>query len=157
MVHPKNYARFHIFLCFCFGVGQFYAYNYVFEFWVTSLIYGLGLRRNPIEDGKQIIRIHLLIYYYHNVNKQSKTTPWAYVRATLYLLHHWLPGARNYIHSFIWDVITHSCPKVNSTLLKSLSSLCKLIWRHWTYEMPVRYILSNVWVRFSIFSTLSRI
>ena len=33
----------------------------------------------------------------------------------------------------------------------SLSSLCKLIWRHWTYKMPVRYILSSVWVRLSIF------
>ena len=29
----------------------------------------------------------------------------------------------------------------------SLSSLCKLNWRHWTYKMPVRYILSSVWVR----------
>ena len=37
----------------------------------------------------------------------------------------------------------------------SLSSLCKFIWRHWTYEMPVRYILSSVWVRWSIFSQLS--
>ena len=37
----------------------------------------------------------------------------------------------------------------------SLSSLCKLIWRHWTYNMPVRYILSSVWVRLSIFSPLS--
>ena len=36
-----------------------------------------------------------------------------------------------------------------------LSSLCKLIWRHWTYKMPVRYILSSVWVRLSIFSQLS--
>ena len=26
----------------------------------------------------------------------------------------------------------------------SLSSLCKLIWRHWTYKMPVRYLLSSV-------------
>ena len=26
----------------------------------------------------------------------------------------------------------------------SFSSLCKLIWRHWTYKMPVRYILSSV-------------
>ena len=34
-------------------------------------------------------------------------------------------------------------------------SLCKLIWRHWTYRMPVRYILSSVWVRLSIFSQLS--
>ena len=39
----------------------------------------------------------------------------------------------------------------------SLSSLCKLIWRHWTYKMPVRYILSSVWVRLSIFSPLSTI
>ena len=37
----------------------------------------------------------------------------------------------------------------------SLSSLCKLIRGHWTYKMPVRYILSSVWVRLSIFSQLS--
>ena len=37
----------------------------------------------------------------------------------------------------------------------SLSSLCKLIWRHWTYKMPVRYILSSMWVRLSIFCPLS--
>ena len=37
----------------------------------------------------------------------------------------------------------------------SLSSLRKLIWRPWTYKMPVRYILSSVWVRLSIFSPLS--
>ena len=36
----------------------------------------------------------------------------------------------------------------------SLSSLCKLIWMHWTYKMPVRYILSSVWVRLSIFSVI---
>ena len=36
----------------------------------------------------------------------------------------------------------------------SLSS-CKLILRHWTYKMPVIYILSSVWVRLSIFSPLS--
>ena len=34
-------------------------------------------------------------------------------------------------------------------------SLCKLIWRHWTYKMPVRYILSSVWVRLIIVSQLS--
>ena len=31
----------------------------------------------------------------------------------------------------------------------------KFIWGHWTYEMPVRYILSSVWVRSNIFSQLS--
>ena len=29
------------------------------------------------------------------------------------------------------------------------------IWRHWTYKMHVRYNLSSVWVRLSIFSQLS--
>ena len=31
------------------------------------------------------------------------------------------------------------------------------IWRHWSYKMPVRYSLSSVWVRLSIFSQLSNI
>ena len=42
---------------------------------------------------------------------------------------------------------------VQYTILSSSS--CKLIRRHWTYKMPVRYILSSVWVRLSIFSPLS--
>ena len=29
------------------------------------------------------------------------------------------------------------------------------IWRHWNYKIPVRYNLSSVWVRLSIFSQLS--
>ena len=33
--------------------------------------------------------------------------------------------------------------------------VCKLIWKHWTYKTLVRYILSSVWVRLSIFSPLS--
>ena len=37
----------------------------------------------------------------------------------------------------------------------SLSSLCNIIWRHWNYKMSVRYILSSVWVRLSIFSPCS--
>ena len=37
----------------------------------------------------------------------------------------------------------------------SLSSLCKLIWRHWTYKMAVRYIWLSVRVRLNIFSQLS--
>ena len=36
----------------------------------------------------------------------------------------------------------------------SFSSLCKLIWRHWTYKMSVRYILSSVWVRLSKFPVI---
>ena len=39
----------------------------------------------------------------------------------------------------------------------SLSSLCKLIWRHWIYTMTVGYILSSLSMRLSIFSQLSHI
>ena len=41
---------------------------------------------------------------------------------------------------------------VHNTL--SLTSLCKLIWRHWSCKMPVRYILSSVWVKLGTFSQL---
>ena len=37
----------------------------------------------------------------------------------------------------------------------SFSSLCKLIWRQWTYKMPVRCIWSSVWVRLSTLYKLS--
>ena len=33
--------------------------------------------------------------------------------------------------------------------------IVQIIWRHWTYKMPVRYILSSVWVRLSILSLLT--
>ena len=39
---------------------------------------------------------------------------------------------------------------------RSYSFVCaNVIWRHWTYKMPVRYNLSSVWVRLSILSQLS--
>ena len=37
----------------------------------------------------------------------------------------------------------------------SLSSLCRLIWRHWTNKMLVRYMLPSVCLRLRLFSQLS--
>ena len=57
----------------------------------------------------------------------------------------WIFGysmARGLIHLFIHYTI-------------SLPSFSNLIERHWTYEMPGRYILSSVWVKLSKFSHLS--
>ena len=48
-----------------------------------------------------------------------------------------------------------ACSSYSFVCTISLSSLCKLIWRHWTYKIPLRYILSSVWVRLRIFSPLS--
>ena len=47
------------------------------------------------------------------------------------------------------------CTRLFVQVTISLSSLCKFIWRHCTYKMPVRYILSSVWVRLRIFPPLS--
>ena len=37
----------------------------------------------------------------------------------------------------------------------SLSSLCRLIWRHWTNKMPVRYMRPSVCLRLRLLSQLS--
>ena len=60
--------------------------------------------------------------------------------------------------SFWWVQILGyvlACISYSFVCTISLSSLCKLIWRHWNFKMPVIYILSTVWVRLSIFSPLS--
>ena len=74
----------------------------------------------------------------------------------------WKPGICFHYYCEVYDeckysdmfwLADHTCLFVQYII--SLSSLCKLIWRHWTYKMPVRYILSSVWVRLSIFSPSS--
>ena len=67
----------------------------------------------------------------------------------------YIPGNRDFVSITIVQFMSSNIIRlfVHNTI--SLSSLCKLIWRHWTYKMPVRYILSSVWVRLSIFSQLS--
>ena len=67
----------------------------------------------------------------------------------------YIPGNRDFVSITIVQFMMSSNIIrlfVHNTI--SLSSLCKLIWRHWTYKMPVRYIF-RVWVRLSIFSQLS--
>ena len=60
------------------------------------------------------------------------------------------------LHSLIMSVgYVLACRSYYAHYTIPLSSLCKLIWRHRTYEMLLRYILSSVWVRLSIFYPLS--
>ena len=71
-------------------------------------------------------------------------------------MSHYICTASHHDECKNWDrfwLADHTRLFVQYTI--SLSSLCKFIWRHWTYKMPVRYILSSVWVRLSIFSPLS--
>ena len=52
----------------------------------------------------------------------------------------------------LWPV-GRVCLFANYTI--SLSSLCRLIWRHWTTKMLVRYMLPSVCLRLRQFSQLS--
>ena len=67
----------------------------------------------------------------------------------LYQEIHFLYRRYRYFKSFGISLMNIWCR------IYQLSSLCKLIWRQWTYNMPVRYILFGVWVRLSMFSQLS--
>ena len=94
---------------------------------------------------------------------QANTTYFFVVVCLRWLLHHILSrivytfrGNRDFVFITIVQFMMSSNIIrlfVHNTI--SLSSLCKLIWRHWTYKMPVRYILSSVWMRLSTFSQLS--
>ena len=67
--------------------------------------------------------------------------------------HHYCAVYYEYKHSDTFWLADRTRLFVQYTI--SLSSLCKLIWKHWTYKMLLRYILSSVWVRLSIFAPLS--
>ena len=49
------------------------------------------------------------------------------------------------------------CIRLLAHPIFSLSSLCRPIWKYWTFKMFVRYILSQVCLRLSQFSQLSLI
>ena len=61
------------------------------------------------------------------------------------------PGICFHYYCAVYDECKYSdtfwladCTRLFVQYTISLSLLCKLIWRHWTYKMPVRYILSSV-------------
>ena len=71
----------------------------------------------------------------------------------------YIPGNRDFVFIIIVQFMTSSNSRIHFVdhirlfvhNITSLSSLCKLIWRHWTFQI----YLSSVWVRLSIFSQLS--
>ena len=84
------------------------------------------------------------------------------------LLHHFLSliaytfrGNRDFAFIIIVQFMMSAIGRISDRIrlfihyTTSVSSLCKLAWRHWNYKMSVRYILSSVWVRLSIFFQLS--
>ena len=72
----------------------------------------------------------------------------------------------NYLRSVYWSSVYGICKRSDilwpacrvrlfADYTISLSSLCRLIWRHWTNKMLARYMLPSVCPRLRLFSQLS--
>ena len=73
---------------------------------------------------------------------------WLHVSKHLYMMSIWEINNDPYLQTFFKMISLYITPSY-------YHHCANFIWRHWTYKMPVRYNLSNVWVRLSIFSQLS--
>ena len=90
-------------------------------------------------DGCTIIFCHLLHIYPGNTG-----TLFPLLMFSLWYFCKWLDT--------LWPV-GRVCLFVDYTI--SLSSLCRLIWKHWTTKMLVRYMMPSVCLRLRQFSQLS--
>ena len=111
-----------------------------------------------------------VLWHSHNDNSMGNNEhfkPWYDMFVTLYSVTYYIyVSGKPWICFHYYCAVYDECKYWNTIWLAdcthlfvqytiSLSSLCKLIWRHWICKMPVRYILLSVWVRLSIFSPLS--
>ena len=120
-----------------------------FQFrWLKGYIY------NPSYYHHQIGSIHL--------SHCCHIFPWLCVwdgctTIFCHLLHIYLGNTGTLFQLLMFSrlMFTASRVRVFADYTTSLSSLCRLIWRHWTNEMLVRYMLPSVCLRLRLFSQLS--
>ena len=94
-------------------------------------------------DGCTTIFCHLLHIYLGNTGTFFQLWMFSLLRFSLWylqMIEYIMPAGR--VHLFAYYTI-------------SLSPLCRLIWRHWTNKMFVRYMLPSVCLRLRQFSQLS--
>ena len=130
-----------------------------FEFrWLKGYIY------NPSYYHHQVSTFPIVVIFFRGCVSEMVVLPYSviyyiYILGTLGLCF-------NYLCSVYWCSVYGIC-KRSDTLWPagrvrlfadytiSLSSLCRLIWRHWTNKMLVRYMLPSVCLRLRLFSQLS--
>ena len=141
-----------------------------------SLIYILGCMcsTDPFHFRRLKGYIHSFCHYHHQIGSINLTHYHIFFVVVWLrcLLHHILIVIAYTFREnrdFVFIIIVRFMMRANSRIrfgltdrvrlfvpyTISLSSLCKLIWRHWLYKLPVRYVLSSVWVGLSMFSQLS--
>ena len=146
-------------------------------------IYGVAcveLAHSNLGDWKAIFIIHLIIIIKSEVSIFPIVVIFSMVVCLRWLYYHILSSI-TYISREHWDFVSTICVQSidaqsmvfandrSDTLWPagrvrlfadyaiSLSSLCRLIWRHRTNKMLVRYILPGVCLRLRLFSQLSLI
>ena len=111
-----------------------------------------GIKKN-IDKSRNFNFQNLIFSHFVRLNIAIKRIPHIFrgcvpeMFVTLYSVTYciYIPGKPGFCFHYycaVYDEFKYFPLFVHNTI--SLSSLCKLIWRHWTYKMPVRYILSSV-------------
>ena len=179
MAHGYSHALKTIDACWVYHVESVSKMGYSpFDF--LFAIYGVAcvqLAHSNLGDWKDIFMIHLIIIiksevstfpivviFFRGCVSEMVVLPYSviyyiYISGTLGLCF-------NYLCSVYWCSVYGIC-KRSDTLWPaghvrlfvyytiSLSSLCRLIWRHWTNKMLVRCMLPSVCLRLRLFSQLS--
>ena len=115
--------------------------------------------------------IHSSCYYHHQPYRLSY---FSVVVCLRYLLHHnisLIAYTFRENRDFVFIIIVQFMMSAGSRIRFGLQIVfvywyispshyhhcANFIWRHWTYKMPVRIIISSVWVKLSIFSRLTTV
>ena len=179
MAHGLSHALNTIDACWVYHVESVSKMGLVLSILLFA-IYGVPcveLAHSNLGDWKDIFIIHLIIIiksevstfpivviFFRGCVSEMVVLPYSviyyiYISGTLGLCF-------NYLCSVYWCPVYGIC-KRSDTLSPagrvrlfahytiSLSSLCRLIWRHWTNKMLVRYMLPSVCLRLRLFSQLS--
>ena len=130
-------------------------FDYLFRLPLCS-IWGCMCWTGPFEFRWLKGYIHNPSYYHHQIGNIHLS----------HCCHIFLGPCFNYLCSVYWCSVYGICKRsyrlwpagrvrLFADYTISLSSLCRLIWRHWTNKMHVRYMLPSVCLRLKLFSQLS--
>ena len=131
-------------------------------------IYGCMCWTGPFEFRWLKEYIHNPSYYHHQIGSINLSHCCTYLQMSYCIIYYiYIPGTLGLCFHYwcsvygickwsdtVWPV---GCVRLFADYTISLSSLCILIWRHWTTKMLVRYMLPSVCLRSRQFSQLSYI
>ena len=132
--------------------------------WISNTICNINLGQQGLKISlRQLTLKNTLMTLLLHISGTNELSSCSIQKCTSVLYSHIYPGNTGtlfpllmfslwYLQMIGWPV---GCVRLFADYTISLSSLCKLIWRHWTTKMFVWYMLPSVCLRLRRFSQLS--